>query len=74
MADRALCEPQLTGRARHAAMAQRRIERNQAIKRGKSAHAGTMNDIHGDVNNWRWQKAAIQDTSKAFSSEACPRT
>jgi hypothetical protein len=28
-----------------------------------------MNDIHGDVNSWRWQKAAIQDTSKAFSSE-----
>jgi hypothetical protein len=28
-----------------------------------------MNEIHGDVNNWRWPTAAIQDTSKAFSSE-----
>jgi hypothetical protein len=28
-----------------------------------------MNEIHGDVNSWRWPKAAIQDTSKAFSSE-----
>lgn len=44
-------------------MAQRRVERNQTIKRRKSTHASTMKDIHGDVNNWRWQKAAIQDTS-----------
>jgi MFS family permease len=44
-------------------MAQRRVERNQAVKRGKGTHAGTMKDIHGDVNNWRWQKAAAQDTS-----------
>ena len=54
MADRALCESELTGRERHAAMTERRVERNQAIKRGKGTHADTMNDIHGDVNSWRW--------------------
>ena len=38
VADRALREPQLTGRERHAAMTQRRVERDQTIKRGKGTH------------------------------------
>jgi EmrB/QacA subfamily drug resistance transporter len=63
MADRALREPEFTGRDRHAAMAQRRVERDQAIKRGKGTHAGTMNEIQVDVNRWRWPKAAVQGTS-----------
>jgi hypothetical protein len=73
MADGALREPQLAGRERHAAVAQRRVERNQAIKRGKGTHASTMKEIHGDVNNWRWRKAAIQDISSRHAGSLLAR-
>jgi len=32
-----------------------------------------MNDIHGDVNSWRWQKAAIQDTSNRHAGSELAR-
>jgi len=55
----ALRQAELRSRARHASVADSRVERDQCVKWRQADHPASMNEIQTKVNTWRFGELAM---------------